>query len=275
MVRGRLITTAIKGERMPGKKARRDRTEDAPGWVEHRLVSGPIPLYFQLEQILRSRIAGGEFKAEAALPSEDQICSQYGISRITVRRALAALNAQGLITRRRGVGSFLAAQQRGVQPRLTGSLSEFLATAAQLRVTILSFTEEPAPRAVADQLELTPGQPARRLLSIGALDEEGPVAHLEIWFPPDIGSLLAAAGIGEKQPVIRLVERYTGLRVARAEQVVEADTAGASAEHLGIGRETPILRVRRIYFTESGRPVELAYVHYHPQRYKYAVTFRG
>jgi DNA-binding transcriptional regulator YhcF (GntR family) len=99
--------------------------------VEHRLVSGPIPLYFQLEQILRSRIAGGEFKAEAALPSEDQICSQYGISRITVRRALAALNAQGLITRRRGVGSFLAAQQRGVQPRLTGSLSEFLATAAQ------------------------------------------------------------------------------------------------------------------------------------------------
>jgi GntR family transcriptional regulator len=242
----------------------------------HSLVSGgPIPLYFQLERALQARIAAGEFGAGDALPTEDQICSQYGISRITVRRALEALHAQGAITRRRGVGSFVAPQYHGVQPRLTGSLNEFLVTAAQLRVSALSFTQTEAPAEAADQLQLASGALSWRAETLGTLNEDGPVAYLEMWFPPDVGALLAEGGLGQGQPVIRIVEKTLGVKITRAEQVVEAGYAGKAAPHLGIGAETPILRVRRVYSTEAGRPVELAYVCYHPDRYKYAVTFMG
>jgi GntR family transcriptional regulator len=234
---------------------------------------GPIPLYFQLEQALQVRIAAGEFQPGKALPTEEQICSEYGISRITVRRALQGLHAQGAITRRRGVGSFVAPQYHGMRPRLTGSLDEFLTTAAQLRVQALAFGLTEVTPDVADHLQLTPGSPAWRAETLGTLNDEGPVAYLEMWFPPDVGALLEAGGLGQGQPVIRIVERMLGVRIFRAEQMVEAGYAGAAAPHLGIGAETPILRVRRVYFTEAERPVELAYVCYHPERYKYAVTF--
>ena len=245
-------------------------------WARHGLTpGGPIPLYFQLEQALQARILAGEFRAGDALPTEDQICGQYNVSRITVRRALAALGEQGVITRRRGVGSFVAVQYQGMQPRLTGSLNEFLATAAQLRVTVLSFADRHPPDEVREQLQLLPGTLARRVETVGSLSDEGPVAYLEMWFPPDVGALLADLGIGAEQPVIRTVEEALKVRITRAEQVVEAGYAGDAAEPLGIGGQTPILRVRRIYYTDSGRPVELANVCYHPQRYKYAVTFKN
>src|SRR5712672_3399133 len=93
-----------------------------------RLDAGPLPLYHQLEEDLRARIHGGEFQSGAALPTEEQLCEHYGISRITERRALDALIAQGLIVRRRGVGSFVAEARPGVRSvRLAGSLDEFLA----------------------------------------------------------------------------------------------------------------------------------------------------
>src|SRR5438876_2061473 len=79
------------------------------------LQDGPVPLYHQLEQDLLERIRTGEFGPGDALPTEGGICAQYGVSRITVRRALDALIAQGLIIRRRGVGSFVAQRREAVR----------------------------------------------------------------------------------------------------------------------------------------------------------------
>jgi len=62
-----------------------------------RLEPGPIPLYYQLEQELRRRIESAEFAPGAAFLTEDQICEQYGVSRITVRRALESLCQQQMI----------------------------------------------------------------------------------------------------------------------------------------------------------------------------------
>lgn len=68
----------------------------------------PVPLYYQLQEIIRARIDGGEWQAGQQLPPESELCQEFGLSRGTVRQALADLVREGLLHRRRGKGSFVA-----------------------------------------------------------------------------------------------------------------------------------------------------------------------
>lgn len=239
------------------------------------LKDGPVPLYYQLEQHLRERIASREFEPGASLPTEDMICGQYGVSRITVRRALAALQEDRLIERRRGVGSFVAERPGGINNHLTGSLREFLAAAAALDTRTLSITTEPAPLDVGKSLRLAPGQDVLRLKMVGNLEGQGPVAFLNIWVPREVGEGFAES-LRSEVPVVRQVEQALQAKLSRAEQFIQPDQAGEEAGlHLGIDRATPILRVKRIYYADPDTPIEVAYVRYHPERYRYAIDFRG
>lgn len=238
------------------------------------LEQGPVPLYYQLEQRLRARIGAEEFAPGAALPTEDQICSEYKVSRITVRRALDSLQRQGLIERRRGVGSFVAEKPRGINSHLTGSLSEFLAMAGSLNTRCLALEAADPPEDVRGKLGIAEGERAILLRTVGSLDS-GPVAFLEIWFPEDIGGQLKVGELGGYMPVVRLVEQVANIRITRAEQTIEPDYAGEeAASHLHIDPKSPILHVRRVYYA-GDRPVEMAYVRYHPDRYRYAIDFKG
>lgn len=238
------------------------------------LEQGPVPLYYQLEQRLRARLGANEFEPGALFPTEDQICCEYKVSRITVRRALDSLQRLGLIERRRGVGSFVADKPRGINSNLTGSLSEFLAMAGSLSTQTVGLAQAEPPREVRDKLQLTEREDAMLLRTVGSL-EEGPVAYLEIWFPLDIGRHLQTNDLNGHVPVVRLVEQAANVRITRAEQTIEPDHAGEDASrYLRIDRQTPILHVKRVYFA-GDRPIEMANVRYHPDRYRYAIEFKG
>ena len=245
-------------------------------WPRMRLDPGPIPLYHQLEQNLRARIRSGEFAPGAALPTEEQVCAQYGVSRITVRRALDALISQGLIIKRRGVGSFVAEPKEGVRSvRLVGSLDEFLASAGQLETTLLSHAMVEAPPHAREALRLTPGDDAVRLELLSCF-EGRPVAHVELFLPPWVGDTVTAAEIESGTPTIRLIERKLNVRIVRAEQLIEADSAGEmAAAHLDLGPQSPILRVTRVYYASDGRPIEAVFLRHHPERYRYAIDFQA
>jgi GntR family transcriptional regulator len=239
------------------------------------LSPGPIPLYHQLEQELRARILAHEFEPGEALPTEERICAQYGVSRITVRRALDALIAEGLITKRRGVGTFVTPpSSAGVRSiRLTGSLDEFLASAGALATQVLSMREVPAPEEAVRGLRLRPGELTTRLELLSFLDE-APLGYSELYLPVSIGRKVQPLDVGEHLPVIRMVESKLGARVVRAEQFLEADVAGPhAAKYLSLETTTPVLKVTRIYYDMTGSPVEMIVARNHPERYKYSIDF--
>lgn len=249
-------------------------TELRPSF-DMKLTQGPIPLYHQLEQDLRTRIMAQEFAPGDVLPTEGNFCKSYGVSRITVRRALDALLADGLIVRKRGVGSFVAERKDGFRSiRLAGSLDEFLATAGLLHSETLSFGRCDPPEDVTRALELDEAEIVTHLELMSTIKGE-PVAHFEIYFPQAVGELLREEELSDSGiPVIRTVERKLGAKVSRAEQVIEFDRAGAvAARHLGLGASDPVLRVTRVYFLGSGYPVEVVFVRYHPKRYRYTIDF--
>lgn len=243
-------------------------------FLEVPLEQGPIPLYYQLEQRLRDRIRGEEFKLGVPLPTEDQICHEYQVSRITVRRALDSLQRQGLIEKRRGVGSFVAEKSGGINSRLTGSLSEFLDVAGTLLIHCISLDECAPPAQVSEAFGLAPDETAVLLRTTGSLDK-GPVGYFEIWLPAEIGRLVRSDAIDGDTPVVRLVENLAQVRITSAEQTIQPDHAGEeAAKYLGIAANTPILSVQRTYFV-GDRPIEVAFVRYHPERYRYAIEFKS
>ena len=69
----------------------------------------PVPLYYQLQEIIRTRIEGGQWGPGQQLPPEADLCKEFNLSRGTVRQALADLVREGMLHRRRGKGSFVAA----------------------------------------------------------------------------------------------------------------------------------------------------------------------
>lgn len=236
------------------------------------LQPGPIPLYYQLQQHFRERIRGGEFRSGDPLPTEEQLCSEYRVSRITVRRALGTLLSEGLISRRRGVGTFVSDHADAVKSvRLVGSLEDTLSYAAKLTYRVLSRRLADPPPLVGKALGLAPGRRAVCLQVTGYLDGEA-FALTDFFFPDAIAALLDGSDVADNVPILRVVEQKLGQRATRAEQTVEPAVADrAVARHLGIKVGAPILRVMRTYYTETNRPVEAAVVRYHPGRYRYTV----
>lgn len=137
------------------------------------------PAYLQLVNLLRDRIARGEYRCGDRLPSEAQLCRAYGISPMTVRRAINTLVEQGVVTTTQGRGTFVSPLKLS---RVTFALEEFGALFAQrgaLRVKIIEASIRKADRTVADRLKTVAG---RRTIHIRRLlldDQEPAVYHQE------------------------------------------------------------------------------------------------
>lgn len=236
----------------------------------HRLAPGPVSLYFQLHQHLVDRIRAGEFGPGTPLPTEMEMCAQYGVSRITVRRALDALAAEGLLSRRRGVRTFV------VEPpvkslALTGSLDEALSYTGNLSLKLLSTDEVRPSPLVAQALGLGAGERVRRLEAV-AFSEGEPFAHAAYFLPAAVSALFAPADLQAHVPLLRTIEKKLGRRITRADQTVEPVIADrAVAGYLGMKPRAPLLKVVRTYFTEQGAPVKTDVVRYNPERYRYTV----
>jgi GntR family transcriptional regulator len=233
---------------------------------------GPIPLYYQLEQDLRDRIRTGQFPGGAPLPTEQRLCESYGVSRITVRRALDSLLASGLIARRQGVGTFVNGPEETVKSlKLIGSLEDITAQSADLAYRVLAKGATAAPPLVAEALDLPAGTPVTRLETVFSLRGER-FAHAEFFASPEVGDLLSDADVVGQASLVALVERKLGRPIERADQTVEAAIAdGRIARHLGVRPRAPVLKVNRTYYTDADRPVVAAVVRYHPERYRYTV----
>jgi GntR family transcriptional regulator len=235
------------------------------------LVPGPIPLYYQLQVHLAGRIRSGEFQPAAALPTEEQLCTQYGVSRITVRRALDRLTADRLIERRRGVGTFVAEAHVPVEVELVGSLDDVVSSARDLSHKVISKTAVGPDAFVAGALRVASDS---RVVKLETVHYSGgdPFAYVQFFFPEAVGSLLDPADIIGERPILRVVEDQLGEGISRAVQTVEPGFVGAhAAQHLGIKARTPALLIRRVYYTEADLPVEVAVARYHPERYHYTV----
>src|SRR5215212_3738435 len=95
--------------------------------MSSRVSDGPLPRYYQLKEILREKIQGGQWAPGALIPSERELCAQYGLSRMTARQAIIDLVRDGLLYRVQGKGTFVAHQRMTQQLLVLTGFSQDMA----------------------------------------------------------------------------------------------------------------------------------------------------
>jgi GntR family transcriptional regulator len=224
----------------------------------------PVNLYEQVRDSLLGRITGGEFKAGDKLPTEDLLCKEYGVSRITVRRAISELTAQMLISPRRGVGTVVMNRATG---RRVFRLSGFFGQGSGFRVKKIASTTERATADVAKALRIGEGALVQHQRYI-ALHKNEPFTLTDA-YEAEAAEPSRRQGKGKANgksapPPSR--------RVARAEQeLIPALSDALSEKYLGYPAGRPMMEARRIVYASDGLPMHYLILRYHPDRYRFSV----
>lgn len=243
----------------------------------------PLPKYHQIYLVLREQLAEGRFAA--GLPGELALAGQFGVARITVRKALAQLAAEGLIDRAPGRGTVPRAAaatppngkgQGGngrtapagrSRAQLTGLLENIVTMGLATKVKVLECEIVPASAPVAEALNLAPGAPVQKAQRVRST-REGPLSLITTHVPAAL-----AQGFGRrelaKKPILILLEE-AGVRIGHATQTIGACLADAhAARHLEVTVGSALLAVARLIHDTRGRPVQWLHGLYRPDRYQY------
>lgn len=229
------------------------------------------PLYHQLYMALRQQIREGRLDPAKPLPGEHQLARQYKVSRVTVRRTLEALELEGLVARRRGVGTFPVARPQEFRDRYNiGGLKE-PATPAEGRTesATLSVATVDAPAGVA---EIFGGeQPTlTRVIRRRSAGAE-PFTLMTAYLPGEIAAELGRRTL-EAEGLPGALEK-AGYELARAEQTITATAADdGTASLLRVPVGAPLISMRTVFSDRDDRPIVVMHALFRPDRYEYRTT---
>lgn len=214
-----------------------------------------VSLHRQVYLVLRGEIQQGISRPGESLATEDELATRFGVSRVTIRTALAALETDGVIERQQGKGTFV----RGtisVEP-LQSSMSELLAhmrdvsTTTEVRVLEFDYVHPPPALGIGSDGNADLYQRAVRVRSRNGK----PLFHITTYLPEAIGRTFSKQDLGNK-PLQQLLQRAK-ISIHSGDQVVTATVADPTvAGRLGLAIGDPLIVVRRKYFDRAGKLVE-------------------
>ncbi len=240
--------------------------------------SAPTPLYFQLREALLREIREQGLKTGDRLPTEQEIERAYGVSRATIRQALAALEHEGVVRRVQGLGTFVASPKIRHVPRLQ-SFSELARSQGFVPShRMLSSSLATVPDEVAEELGVPTGSEGRHLVRV-LLADGGVVGLADTWLPHDLigaNEELFEEGRLDRGSLYELLQRPpVSLVLHRAEETISASVAdGTLASQLECDAGQPVLVVKRISWTSDDRVAESTRLLFVSERYEYRVAMQ-
>lgn len=225
----------------------------------------------QVYLALRERIVSGALPFGARLPNENDLANAHGVSRVTVRRALAELSHERLIDRKPSTGTTVV--YRPLSP-IVADVANLLANVADMgkrtTVRLLAFEYVPATPALAENLGVAPGDMLQRSIRV-RLTDDMPFSYLTTHVPESIGRTYSKQELGSG-PLLRLLER-SGVKVERATQRIGAALSSAvTAPALDIHVGAPLIELTRVVYDRNGRGVEHLHAYYRPDRYSFEIA---
>jgi GntR family transcriptional regulator len=234
----------------------------------------PMPKYHQIYLVLHEQLHEGRF--EKGLPGELALMEQFGVARVTIRRALGQLASEGLISREPGrgtrplVGLAPKTETRapdGQRARLSGLLENLVSMGLRTKVRVLAVETVSASSPVAEALQLQAGAQVQKAVRVRST-KEGPLSHITTYVPGDIARQFGRQELAKK-PILVLLEE-SGVKVGRAHQTISARLADAQvAKDLDLAVGSALLAVHRLIYDDQERPVQWLHGLYRPDRYEY------
>jgi len=238
--------------------------------LNHR-VSEFIPRYYQVYMVLQQRIREGEWSRDTLMPTEEEFTQKFGVSRVTIRKALNMLQAEKLITREQGRGTFASPPPRGhARANFSGLLENIVDFELHTRVKVLVFETVKLPDDAARQLECPPGALGRKIVRVRS-DRETPFSYTTCYVPEPEAKLLNGESLGNR--TVQAALAAAGVVMTAAEQRLSATVADlATASFLRVAVGSPLISMTRVVRSDKGRPVELVRALYRPDKYEYRVN---
>ena len=237
--------------------------------------SGP-PLYIQVARALKADIVSGEFPVGSQLPTEDELCKRFSVSRYTVREALRLLRDDGLVSSRQGAGTIV------IPPRVSGSdihqvmsVNDLLAFATDMKFVIESMRMVTMDAKLAARTGLPVGE--EWLEVCGYRHTEGADAPV-CWTEYYIYRAFAAVGRllqRHNGPIFPLIEDMFGQNVTEVHQQISATLISPElAAGLKVKEGSAALEVRRTYTTTDDTIAQVT-INTHPaSRFQHSMTMR-
>lgn len=242
--------------------------------VDRLKAESPVPLYHQLRLLIKELIETEEWAPGSKIPSERVLAERLGVSRATVRQAVASLVRDGLLVSRPGKGTFVN------QPRFVQHINTFYSFSESLRrrgitpgVRVIELSIAPATQKQQGILELPAGSQVYLLVRLRSGDGE-PLLIERTLLPVHRFPDLDRFDFNERQLYAVLADEY-GVELGVAREAYEPVVVDAfEAAQLGVPIGSPALLIERLMLDRQGRPVEWTKGVFRGDRCRYYVELR-
>lgn len=230
----------------------------------------PQKLYLQLHSILRGKMERGEWVVDSQIPTEEELCRLFDVSKATVRIAVAELVREGYLRRQQGKGTFVC---KRVIPEGLSMLTSFKEIMLEAGVVFETQVLAQTVMMLTDELELKLDVPETKhiiYLKRVRLVAGEPVLLQESYLPHSVCPALLAEEL-EKQSILELLELRCGIRVTRVRDYIEVVSLGAAeAKILGLATGSPALLLEQ-YFYAGDAQVMYTRTLKRPERFRFVI----
>jgi len=236
----------------------------------------PIPVYYQVANDIKNRIIHEEWGRNGQIASENQLVEQYGISRVTLRQALADLEKDGIIKRYRGKGAFVNENPNQFIHELKYSLvtGNYQTDKNQtMRAEILELKKFENPdKPVCDALKISESSHIIYFKRVFYLDNK-PIAVGKSWLPADLVPNMDIDGLINNSLSQTIMERYQ-LNTVRVDDVLETvRSTSTERELLDAPYDTPLILIKGISYLDNGLPLEYSNTFWLGDRVRFHFSF--
>lgn len=234
--------------------------------------SSSIPLYKQIEELIRDLIESGEYDEGKLLPKEENLAKRFGVSRNTVRQGMYKLVMEGLVVRKKGVGTMVAPQTITTQLDEWHSFTqEMTRRGVSLKNYRVNVKSDRADAKLARIFNIEEGTPLVRLERLRGDDKE-PFVYFISWFHPRVEIT------GEEdfsRPLYEILEEDLSVYPSRSSEELKAVTTDKeTAEYLNISEDSPVLQRKRQVYDAGNRIIEYNIGFYRGDKFTYSIDIK-
>ncbi|KQL52598.1 GntR family transcriptional regulator [Heyndrickxia shackletonii] len=228
----------------------------------------PVPIYYQIQQVIKEQIKKGEWSVGDAIPSERILSEQFEVSRMTIRQAVQGLVDEGVLTRKRGSGTFVSNEKVEQPLRGVTSFTKLMEQRGMIPSSkIISFLKRKPSDVEAEHLEMDQAVEVLQIERI-RLGNNTPIAIETTIIPWPFAEGITVEDM--EHSLYEFIEEKKGLDLGEGRQSIEAISADKqTANQLDLPTGSPILLIERVTTLKNGTPFEYVRSHYAGSRFKF------
>jgi len=231
--------------------------------------------YYRIAETLRGRIKAQEYKSGDLLPPEKDLEKEFGVSNITIRKALSLLVQEGLVVRKRAIGTrVIYKEDKRLAIKISGNFKDWFDSAytkLNLDVEVLEILVTDCPERIRSILGLKEDERIWRMKRVRKIKRD-PISYYINYGHPNLLGKLSSEDF-KKKSFVEVVQERCAVKLLKIEQQVEATIADMDlASILKVRFGDPLFFVENVYYSTKNKPVEVTHMYFRGDRYLYKST---